>query len=173
MVKLEEIFRRKKLARFPSFARVEGTITPWPHTSPAEDKKIKVLATSSVMEVQLLVYDLSQGLARQLSEGLLGFQLDAIFHTSVLLDGLEYVYDGGIIAIAPGSSHLGQPMQRIPLGVTELPMEVIVEYLDSLRPIFTAEVCRPLSRLDKWSLTHPASDMTCGRITATTSPIPS
>ncbi|KAG5950225.1 hypothetical protein E4U53_005353 [Claviceps sorghi] len=91
------------------------------------------------MDVHLLVYDLSRGLARQMSTGLLGFQLDAIYHTSIQLNEREYVYDGGIIAIAPGSSHLGQPMEKLHLGTTRLPMDVIEEYLDSLRPIFTLE----------------------------------
>ncbi|PNY27750.1 Desumoylating isopeptidase 1 [Tolypocladium capitatum] len=91
------------------------------------------------MDVHLLVYDLSRGLARQMSAALLGFQLDAIYHTSIELNGREYVYDGGIIAITPGSSHLGQAMQKIHLGATNLPMEVIEEYLDSIRPIFTLE----------------------------------
>ncbi|KAH6893221.1 PUL domain-containing protein [Thelonectria olida] len=91
------------------------------------------------MDVHLLVYDLSRGLARQMSAGLLGFQLDAIYHTSIELNGLEHVYDGGIISIIPGSSHLGQPMERIHLGTTSLPMDVIEEFLDSLRPIFTLE----------------------------------
>ncbi|KAJ4255410.1 hypothetical protein NW762_009405 [Fusarium torreyae] len=91
------------------------------------------------MDVQLLVYDLSRGLARQMSMGMLGFQLDAIYHTSIELNGKEYVYDGGIIAIAPGSSHLGQPLERIHLGKTSLPMDIIEEFLDSLRPIFTLE----------------------------------
>ncbi|KAK3905296.1 P-loop containing nucleoside triphosphate hydrolase protein [Staphylotrichum tortipilum] len=89
------------------------------------------------MDVHLLVYDLSQGLARQMSQGLLGFQLDAVYHTSIQLDGREYVYDGNIVAIRPGSSHLGQPMQKLHLGTTELPMDVIEEYLDSLREIYT------------------------------------
>lgn len=92
------------------------------------------------MDVHLLVYDLSQGLARQMSMGLLGFQLDAIYHTSIELDGREYVYDGNVVAITPGSSHLGQPLQRLPLGKTELPMEVIKPYLDSLREIYTVQV---------------------------------
>lgn len=92
------------------------------------------------MDVHLLVYDLSQGLARQMSMGLLGFQLDAIYHTSIELDGREYVYDGNVVAITPGSSHLGQPMQRLLLGKTELPMEVIEPYLDSLREIYTVQV---------------------------------
>ncbi|TGJ79569.1 hypothetical protein E0Z10_g9194 [Xylaria hypoxylon] len=91
------------------------------------------------MDVHLLVYDLSGGLARQLSMGMLGFQLDAIYHTSIELEGTEYVYDGGIGAIRPGSSHLGRPLERILLGKTELPLEVIVEYLDSLREIFTPQ----------------------------------
>ncbi|KAI9149420.1 Desumoylating isopeptidase 1 [Paramyrothecium foliicola] len=91
------------------------------------------------MDVHLLVYDLSRGLARQMSMGLLGFQLDAIYHTSIELQGREYVYDGGIIAIRPGSSHLGQPMEKIHLGTTSLPMDVITEYLDSIRSIFTLE----------------------------------
>lgn len=92
------------------------------------------------MDVHLLVYDLSGGLARQMSMGILGFQLDAIYHTSIQLQGREYVYDGGILAIAPGSSHLGQPMEKIHLGTTHLPMDVIEEFLDSIRPIFTLEV---------------------------------
>jgi desumoylating isopeptidase 1 len=89
------------------------------------------------MDVHLLTYDLSGGIARQMSMGLLGFQLDAVYHTSIELEGVEYVYDGGINTIRPGSSHLGRPMERIHLGRTELPLDVIVEYVDSLRDIFT------------------------------------
>ncbi|KAK8110435.1 PUL domain-containing protein [Apiospora kogelbergensis] len=91
------------------------------------------------MDVHLLVYDLSNGMARQMSMALLGFQLDAVYHTSIELDGTEWVYDGGINTIRPGTSHLGQPLQRIHLGKTQLPMEVIIEYVDSLRDIFTAQ----------------------------------
>ncbi|KAG9252759.1 PPPDE putative peptidase domain-containing protein [Emericellopsis atlantica] len=91
------------------------------------------------MDVHLLVYDLSGGLARQMSLGILGFQLDAIYHTSIELGGREYVYDGGILAIAPGSSHLGQPLERLLLGKTSLTFDIIDEYLDSVRSIFTVE----------------------------------
>ncbi len=37
-------------------------------------------------------------------------------------------------------THLGKPMQVLKLGRTSLPMEIIMEYLESLRPIYTAEV---------------------------------
>lgn len=92
------------------------------------------------MDVHLFVYDLSRGLARQMSLGLLGFQLDAIYHTSIELQGREYVYDGGIISIVPGTSHLGQPLERLHLGKTSLPMDVIGDYLESIRSVFTIEV---------------------------------
>ncbi|KAI0157890.1 P-loop containing nucleoside triphosphate hydrolase protein [Hypoxylon sp. FL1284] len=91
------------------------------------------------MEVHLLVYDLSNGLARQMSQSLLGFQLDAIYHTSIELGGIEYVYDSGINTVKPGQSHLGPYLQRLHLGRTELPMEVITEYLESLAEIYTPE----------------------------------
>jgi desumoylating isopeptidase 1 len=92
------------------------------------------------MEVHLLIYDLSRGLASQMSQGLLGFHLDAIYHTSIELKGREYVYQGGIQSIIPGSSHHGRPLERRKLGVTELPMDVVYQFVDSMRPVFTAEV---------------------------------
>ncbi len=92
------------------------------------------------MDVHLLVYDLTNGMAKDLSLSVLGFQLDAVYHTSIELFGREYVYDGGILDINPGSSHLGRPMQRLRLGRTMLPMEVIRQYLTSVRSIYTAEV---------------------------------
>lgn len=95
------------------------------------------------MEVQLAVYDLSGGMARQMSMGMLGFQLDAIYHTSILLNGLEWVYDGSVVAIKPFTSHLGRPFEVIPLGQTTLPMDIIEEYVDSLREIYTVEVSLP------------------------------
>ncbi|KAL1878070.1 hypothetical protein VTK73DRAFT_8121 [Phialemonium thermophilum] len=91
------------------------------------------------MDVHLLVYDLSGGLAKQLSQQLLGFHLDAVYHTSIKLNGQEYVYDGNVVSIVPGTSHLGRPLEEIYLGTTELPMDVIDEYLDSLREVYTVQ----------------------------------
>jgi desumoylating isopeptidase 1 len=42
------------------------------------------------MDVELYVYDLSQGLARNMSATLIGVQLDAIYHTSIVFEGVEY-----------------------------------------------------------------------------------
>lgn len=92
------------------------------------------------MEIQLYVYDLSRGMARNMSASLLGIQLDAVYHTSIVFQGVEYVYDGGIQTVVPGKTHLGSPIEVIRLGKTELPMEVIMDYLESLRGIFTQDV---------------------------------
>ncbi|KAF7957500.1 hypothetical protein EAE96_003077 [Botrytis aclada] len=91
------------------------------------------------MNVQLYVYDLSKGLARNLSGALLGVQIDAIYHTSIVFEGIEYTYDGGIKTVKPGETHLGKPLQIIELGKTDLPMDVILEYLNSLKEIYTFE----------------------------------
>lgn len=42
------------------------------------------------MEVELYVYDLSRGLARTMSTSFLGVQIDAVYHTSIVMEGVEY-----------------------------------------------------------------------------------
>ncbi|PQE16840.1 pul domain-containing protein [Rutstroemia sp. NJR-2017a BBW] len=91
------------------------------------------------MNVQLYVYDLSRGVARNLSGALLGIQIDAVYHTSIVFAGVEYVYDGGVKTVRPGETHLGKPLQILELGKTDLPMDVILEYLESLKSIYTLE----------------------------------
>ncbi|KAJ5945665.1 hypothetical protein N7454_002504 [Penicillium verhagenii] len=91
------------------------------------------------MDVELYVYDLSKGLARMYSAALTGTQMDAIYHTSIVVGGMEYYFGQGIQTAIPGSTHHGQPMERIHLGSTELPTDVIEEYLGSLAEIYTPE----------------------------------
>lgn len=67
--------------------------------------------------------------------------MDAIYHTSIVLNGLEYYFGQGIQTSAPGSTHHGQPMEVVKLGTTELPNDVIEEYMGSLATIYTPEVC--------------------------------
>lgn len=56
--------------------------------------------------VKLYVYDLSNGLARQLSLQMTGRQIDGIWHTSVVVFGKEVFYGQGISITAPGKSHV-------------------------------------------------------------------
>ena len=91
------------------------------------------------MDVELYVYDLSRGLARQFSLGLTGIQIDAIYHTSVVFGKVEYFFGQGIHRKIPGSTHHGRPIEIIRLGTTDLPVDVIQEYIESLAAIYTAE----------------------------------
>ncbi|KAG8530450.1 uncharacterized protein KY384_004952 [Bacidia gigantensis] len=81
----------------------------------------------------------AQGLARQFSAAVLGTQINAVYHTSLVFGGIEYYFGAGIQTSAPGSTHHGQPIENVSMGQTELPIEVIVEYLDSLKSIYTTE----------------------------------
>ncbi|SMR58947.1 unnamed protein product [Zymoseptoria tritici ST99CH_1E4] len=91
------------------------------------------------MDVQLYVYDLTKGLARQMSQQFLGIQIDAVYHTAVVIDGIEYFYGAGVQTCYAGSTHHGRPMEIIPMGKTELPIETILDYLESLKEVYTAE----------------------------------
>ncbi|PYI26968.1 thioredoxin [Aspergillus indologenus CBS 114.80] len=91
------------------------------------------------MDVELYVYDLSKGLARLYSMPLTGTQIDAIYHTSLVLNGIEYYFGQGIQTAVPGSTHHGQPMEKLHLGQTELPLDVIEEYIQSMAEIYTPE----------------------------------
>jgi hypothetical protein len=67
-------------------------------------------------------------------------QIDAVYHTSIVLNDIEYYYGSGVQTCRAGATHHGRPMEVIKLGQTALPMEVILEYLESLKKIYTAEV---------------------------------
>ncbi|KAM0722340.1 hypothetical protein Q7P37_001781 [Cladosporium fusiforme] len=91
------------------------------------------------MDIQLYVYDLSQGLARSMSKQFLGIQIDAVYHTSLVLNNVEYFFGAGVQTCYPGASHHGQPMETIPMGKTDIDLETILDYLESLKQIYTPE----------------------------------
>lgn len=80
-----------------------------------------------------------KGLARSMSRQFLGIQIDAVYHTSIVLQGIEYYFGQGVQTCRAGATHHGKPMEIIDLGRTELPIEVILEYLESLKQVYTAE----------------------------------
>ncbi|MEW5310560.1 MAG: hypothetical protein WDW38_002347 [Sanguina aurantia] len=83
-------------------------------------------------KVQLYVYDLSQGMARQLSPMLLGQQIDGIWHTAVVVRGLEYFYGQGIQISRAGTTPFGVAVQVLDLGTTSIPTDIIDELLMDL-----------------------------------------
>ncbi|EPS70720.1 hypothetical protein M569_04043 [Genlisea aurea] len=90
--------------------------------------------------VTLNVYDLSQGLARQLSGRLLGKAIEGIWHTGVSVYGNEYYFGRGIQVDGAGSTPYGAPVRVIDLGVTHVPKDVFETYLEEIGLTqFTAE----------------------------------
>ncbi|PFH46122.1 hypothetical protein AMATHDRAFT_156197 [Amanita thiersii Skay4041] len=89
--------------------------------------------------VQLYVYDLSNGLARQLSRQLTGRQIDGIWHTSVVAFGKEHFYGHGINVTAPGRSHHGAPLHVMDMGETSIDEETFTDYINDLGTHFTAD----------------------------------
>lgn len=83
-------------------------------------------------KVELWLYDLSRGMAKAMSQGLLGKQIDGIWHSGVVVYGYEYFYGGGIQASRPGCTQAGSPVRKIDLGATHIPQEVFHEYLQSV-----------------------------------------
>ncbi|KAH7616644.1 hypothetical protein Ndes2526B_g08741 [Nannochloris sp. 'desiccata'] len=89
--------------------------------------------------VHLYVYDLSGGVARALSPSLLGIQIDAIFHTSVVVRGIEHYFGGGINVAPAGTTPFGHPIQVVDLGTTFLEEDIIEGLLIELSERFTPE----------------------------------
>ncbi|KAJ3181176.1 hypothetical protein HDU87_001305 [Geranomyces variabilis] len=89
--------------------------------------------------VQLYVYDLSQGMARIMSRQLTGRHFEAIYHTAVVVYGTEYYFGQGIMESRPGQTHHGVPLEVIPMGQTEIPREMFLEYLQELKQVWTAD----------------------------------
>lgn len=89
--------------------------------------------------VNLYIYDLSNGMAKQLSMQLTGRQIDGIWHTSVVVFGKEIFYGQGVDITHPGKSHHGPPHQTLSLGETEIDEETFTEYLEEMREVYTAD----------------------------------
>ncbi len=75
-----------------------------------------------------------------MSAGFLGIHIDAVYHTALVFGGVEYFFGAGVQTTYPGATHHGRPMEVIPMGRTDLPLEIILEYLESLKQVYTAEV---------------------------------
>lgn len=88
--------------------------------------------------VRLHVYDLSMGLAAQVSESVLGKRVEAVYHTGVVVFGREFYYGSGsgIQAGAPASTSYGSPIQVMDMGHTEIDRTILDELLQDLQEQF-------------------------------------
>lgn len=84
--------------------------------------------------IKLNIYDLSQGLATQLSLPILGTHIRAIYHTSITIYDTEYFFNSqGIVAHTPPlTTHFGTPIEIRDMGETYIPQEIFAEWLEGL-----------------------------------------
>lgn len=56
-----------------------------------------------------------------------------------MFNNIEYFFGAGVQTSRPGHTHHGRPIEIIPLGTTQLPLDIINEYLASLKEIYTPQ----------------------------------
>jgi desumoylating isopeptidase 1 len=90
--------------------------------------------------VEVWIYDLSQGMARNMSMQLLGRHIEGVWHSSIVVYGEEYFYGGGIsTAVPPGTAGYGVPLRKIELGRTQVPRDLFHNFLDNIREKYLPE----------------------------------
>ncbi|KAF7457671.1 UBA/TS-N domain-containing protein [Cryptosporidium felis] len=93
-------------------------------------------------KVELHIYDLSNGMASQLSPMLLGRTIEAIYHTGVLVFGFEYFYGGGIVCVRPEEIvrlYGMSPIRTLTLGVTKKSQTELNGHLEAISREFNSE----------------------------------
>ncbi len=73
-------------------------------------------------KVELYIYDLSGGMAKSLLPMLgLNFDLEGVWHTAIVVHGLEWFYgSSGIEHCSPGGTLMGRPLKIEQLGETSI-----------------------------------------------------
>lgn len=85
-------------------------------------------------DVYVYIYDLSKGLASQLSVLFIGKQLEGIWHTSIVCHGREWYFgSNGVEDCFPKSTLLGEPNRIEHLGRTEVDSKELVEMINQLK----------------------------------------
>ena len=68
--------------------------------------------------VQLLVYDLSRGMAVAMSQSILGQQIEGIWHTGIHVFDTEHFFGGGIQAQPTGLFAMQHQMPAVRCGLS-------------------------------------------------------
>ncbi|CAO1614262.1 unnamed protein product [Sympodiomycopsis kandeliae] len=105
------------------------------------------MSSDTNTKVELYIYDLSRGLASQLSRQLLGRHFEGVWHTSIVVHWTgnsspqEYFFGGalGIEITRPGGSHHGSPVQIMQMGETEIDYDTWNVILEDLRDRYRPE----------------------------------
>jgi hypothetical protein len=104
------------------------------------------MSSSSSTKVQAYLYDISQGMARSMSPMILGTQIEAIWHSGIVVFGLEVFFGGGVSVGVPGQCIPLRPVRVIELGVTRRTRPELLAYLETLKPQWTRETYSLINR---------------------------
>jgi hypothetical protein len=61
-------------------------------------------------KVTLSLYDITNGLAKSMSMMFIGQQVDAVYHSSIVVYGKEYYFGGGLCEDVPDHTPYGHPI---------------------------------------------------------------
>ena len=98
---------------------------------------INKLISNPGYKVIVYQYDLTQGMAKAMSRGLIGKQVDGVWHTAVCVFGKEYFYGGGICIGEPKKTPYGYPVKEIDFGYTTKTEADLKAYIKSINSQFT------------------------------------
>lgn len=83
--------------------------------------------------VLVYIYDMSKGMAQALSLPLLGKQINGVWHTGIVVFGMEYFFGSdGISNCEPSHTILGEPDEIKDLGITQISYDIFMDYLFKL-----------------------------------------
>lgn len=92
-----------------------------------------------MFEVILHYYDLSQGVAKSMSQQLVGKYFEGVWHTGICVYEKEYYYGGGISWDRMGRTPFGTPTKQLSLGFTDIPQELFMEFLREAQSEWSAD----------------------------------
>ena len=98
---------------------------------------INKLLSNPGYKVIVYQYDLTQGMAKAMSRGLIGKQVDGVWHTGVCVFGKEYYYGGGICVGKPKKTPYGYPVKELNFGYTTKTEADLKAYIKSINNQFT------------------------------------
>lgn len=101
--------------------------------------KGQVIKAKEGEEVFLHIYDLSNGLAKSISQQILGFQVDGVWHTSIEVFGNEYCFQNGLCCYKPGAINFGTHVERVSLGITECTAEQMSDFFAIAKDAWSPE----------------------------------
>lgn len=90
------------------------------------------------LPVKLLIYDITNGMAKNFSQMLIGRRVEGVWHTGLVVFDTEYYFGGGICKDKPRQTPYGIPVKEISLGYTHLPKDLFEEFLVEIKDKYSA-----------------------------------